>query len=311
MSEGIVRSVGLGVFDRFPNVEERSSYPSSLTPIVDRVRRQNLARQELDGYTNTDPWEESSDRQTETCSCRQLSGNPVSTSRIRRRTLSKLNEERTICPGCGRKKGMDRRESSLRDQSKFNQDSHIRQFLQSTPQLRLICKESTDISGSSQSLNLADLVGVTNRDKQRTHEEEYSELLERKEVNERVAGTLVSILWSLSHEMSLEDYGFVENKVFSEVFELVHSHEKNVKLAGLVAVGALLRAPSSDEERKTIKFANTLTTSLRAARGDFEVLDAVAKALGNMAMRVSNVDFVESEIIRAMEWLRTERSDRR
>jgi hypothetical protein len=38
-------------------------------------------------------------------------------------------------------------------------------------------------------------------------------------------------------------------------------------------------------------------------------LSAVSKALGHMAKK--NVDFVESEVTRALEWLRTERSDRR
>lgn len=74
---------------------------------------------------------------------------------------------------------------------------------------------------------------------------------------------------------------------------------------------ALLAAPSADEERKVIQFANTLSQGLRNGAGDFEFLSAVSKALGHMARGSSNVDFVESEITRALEWLRTDRSDRR
>lgn len=74
---------------------------------------------------------------------------------------------------------------------------------------------------------------------------------------------------------------------------------------------ALLTAPSADEERKVIQFANTLSQGLRNGAGDFEFLSAVSKALGHMARGSSNVDFVESEITRALEWLRTDRSDRR
>jgi hypothetical protein len=70
-------------------------------------------------------------------------------------------------------------------------------------------------------------------------------------------------------------------------------------------------APSADEERKAIKFANTLSNGLRTAKGDFEFLSAVSKALGHMAKRTANVDFVESEVTRGLEWLQTERSDRR
>ena len=82
-------------------------------------------------------------------------------------------------------------------------------------------------------------------------------------------------------------------------------------MAGLAALDALLAAPSADEERKAIKFANTLSNGLRAAHGDFEFLSAVSKALGHMAKRTANVDFVEAEVTRALEWMRTDRSDRR
>ena len=82
---------------------------------------------------------------------------------------------------------------------------------------------------------------------------------------------------------------------------------------GLAALDALIvvEAPSADEEKKGIKFANALSNGLRSANGDFEFLSAVSKALGHMALRTANVDFVESEVTRALEWLRTERSDRR
>ena len=111
--------------------------------------------------------------------------------------------------------------------------------------------------------------------------------------------------------MSIEDFGTVESEVFKLVFALVHSTDKDRKMAGLAALDALLYAPSADEEKKSIKFANTLSNGLRVANGDYEFVSAVSQALGHMALRTANVDFVESEVTRALEWLRTERSDRR
>ncbi|EEC46831.1 predicted protein [Phaeodactylum tricornutum CCAP 1055/1] len=128
--------------------------------------------------------------------------------------------------------------------------------------------------------------------------------------NQRAAAELASLLWTLAHEMSVEDFGAVESEVFTLVFALVHAPDKESRMAGLAALDGLLVAPSADEEKKAIKFANALSTGLRAANGDYEFFSAVSKALGHMAMRISNVDFVEAEVTRALEWLRTGRSDR-
>lgn len=45
-----------------------------------------------------------------------------------------------------------------------------------------------------------------------------------------------------------------------------------------------------------------LSNGLRVAHGDFDFLFAVSKALGHMARRISNVDFVEFEVSQALEW---------
>ena len=85
------------------------------------------------------------------------------------------------------------------------------------------------------------------------------------------------------------------------------------RMAGLAALTALLDGPSADEERKGIKFAYTLSQALRqGAGGDFEFLQATAQALGRMAQTTPNIfDFDEYEVTRVLEWLHTERSDRR
>lgn len=114
---------------------------------------------------------------------------------------------------------------------------------------------------------------------------------QRDRENQRAAAELASLLWTLSHEMSLEDFGLVESEIFTSVFGLVHDYSDQTKrLAGLAAVHALLAAPSADEEKKTIKFANALSQALRTAGGDFEFLSSVTSALGKMARRSANVD---------------------
>jgi hypothetical protein len=227
---------------------------------------------------------------------------------------------------------------------------HANALLFATPQLRFISPASTDMQGGGkiQSNNIFIAVlqaavertnigsssggGITMNNHTSTtttsesimggnnnstgnmiggQQDEYHRTILRDRSNQLAAAELASLLWVLAHEMSLEDYGVVESQVFTAVFALVHSTDKERRMAGLAAIDALLAAPSADEERKAIKFANTLSNGLRSAHGDFEFLSAVCKALGHMVTRTANVDFVESEVTRALEWLRTDRSDRR
>lgn len=230
-----------------------------------------------------------------------------------------------------------------------DEPQHAAALLQSTPLLRFLSPASTDINGAGNvtsphlwSMVLAQVTGGVVGSSADTHASAtsasallasarpgakakaardangavggltaYRASLVRDRANHRAAAELASLLWVLAHEMSLEDYGTVESTVFSSVFSLVHESDKERRMAGLAALDALLGAPSADEEKKAIKFANTLSNGLRAADGDFEFLSALSKALGHMAERTANVDFVESEVTRALEWLRTERSDRR
>lgn len=200
---------------------------------------------------------------------------------------------------------------------------HAEALLQDTPQLRIISPASTDMQGvgsvsssgilslllpSPQKNNGANQGGSDPFGNTRT---EYMKSLARQKANEEAASELSSVLWILAHEMSLEEYGIIESEVFTSVFALIHAHESEKRMAGLAALDAMIDAPSADEEKKAIKFANTLSKGLRSAQGDYEFLSAASQALGHMAMRSTNVDFVESEIATALEWLRTERSDRR
>jgi hypothetical protein len=212
-------------------------------------------------------------------------------------------------------------------ESHFDNPNHAEALLQSTPQLRFLAPSSTNMQGNGT------LVGSTNiflnfvkplTEKKVPDQStssgaangagafnDYCSSLIRNRADKQAAAELASLLWLLAHEMSIEDYGTVESEVFKLVFALVHSRDTDRRMAGLAALDALLSAPSADEEKKSIKFANTLSNGLRSANGDYEFVSAVSQALGHMAMRTANVDFVESEVTRSLEWLRTDRSDRR
>jgi hypothetical protein len=212
---------------------------------------------------------------------------------------------------------------------------HAEALLQSTPHLRIISPASTDMQGAGTTTSRNILLNLLMPSSTQKHHPgapstdagggsssssrnpssnmslDYGASLVRDRANQQAANELSSLLWILAHEMSLEDYGAVESEIFTSVFALVHEASNERRMAGLAALDALIDAPSADEEKKAIKFANTLSNGLRSAHGDYEFLSAVSKALGHMATRTANVDFVESEVTRALEWLRTERSDRR
>lgn len=144
-----------------------------------------------------------------------------------------------------------------------------------------------------------------------------------------VANELVSFVKVLANEMSLEDFASVEDEVLGSVFKLMHSSKVRQKMAGVAAINALVgMSPSADEERKAVKCANALGNCLRSVNiaknhndcssGDcaesdagYQFLDAVARALGRMARGAADVDYVECEAARALEWLRTNRTVRR
>jgi hypothetical protein len=209
---------------------------------------------------------------------------------------------------------------------------HAEALLRVTPQLRIISPASTDMdvlvtSNPNNIFNFFSTSVNRNSNSPRIHTNivstrtsaihgnssvisDYRTSLKRERVNQQAAEELASLLWTCAHEMSLEEFGIVESETFTNVFGLVHSLDSmDRRMAGIAALDALVEVPSADEEKKAIKFANTLSGGLRSAHGNYEFLSAISKAIGHMARK--NVDFVESEITRALEWLRTDRSERR
>ncbi|GKY96129.1 hypothetical protein MPSEU_000573100 [Mayamaea pseudoterrestris] len=272
------------------------------------------------------------------CTCPQQASSPHGTTKVEQdsATMSQQPAISDQCFTCGRRKrsltlpwAAARRGRSISSHGIQSMTTEIKNsgdpqhalaLLRATPQLRVLSQASTDMTlcGRAGDRNVLVQFFISGETKDSstpsttaTIMEDYKQSIMRERTNQQAASELASLLWVLSHEMSLEDFGIVESEVFSSVFGLVHSADKIKRMAGLACVDALLSVPSADEEKKAIKFANTLSNGLRAAHGDYEFLSAVARALGHMAQRAANVDFVESEVTRALEWLRTDRSERR
>ncbi len=276
----------------------------------------------------------------ETCTCQTFAKSPSTlfggASFGRTESVKQLNdmvstgESFRMCQQCGKKEPFDpigeiqepRKKGASKISSKTRPTmaapQHASALLECTPHLRHLSLASTDMQGAgnlNSSRGILSLVSPSPTPANATGEAtlifNYRTCLARNAANQQAASELASFLWVLSHEMSLDDYGSVENEVFSQVFSMVHSTESNKRMAGVAALDALIDTPSADDEKKAIKFGNNLKYGLQVPQGDYEFLSAVAASLGHMATRAANVDLVESEVTRALEWLGTERSGRR
>jgi len=333
----------------FPSVTEgRSMYTSPLTDILKDLRRKHVvaAAATTGKQMSLIKEDEESLVGSETCTCQRFGSGRSSlfggASFGREESVKQLNEmvesptkatgdSFLLCIHCGKKEPFDpigemqkpeyhRRSSKISSKTRpgMAAPQHASALLECTPHLRHLSLASMDMQGAgnlNSSRSILSLVtpspAPTSSTGEATQIFNYRTCLARNLANQQAASELASFLWVLSHEMSLEDYGTVENEVFSQVFSMVHSSENTRRMAGVAALDALIDTPSADDEKKAIKFGNNLKYGLQAPLGDYEFLSAVSKALGHMATRAANVDLVESEVTRALEWLGTERSGRR
>jgi len=107
-----------------------------------------------------------------------------------------------------------------------------------------------------------------------------------------------------ARELSLERFSSFENSLFMTIFNFVQSENMGDKLGGIVAIRELIDCTSASAEGKIIKFASTLAIALKN-NTDFAIIELVADALGYMARfsSASQVDYVERELDRSLEWL--------
>ena len=206
--------------------------------------------------------------------------------------------------------------------------SHVDNLLQTTPHLRHLTAASTDLSGSGlydDSKNIfSQMLSFKSKDRNISSADnidsssapgnvEYSTSILRQRANKRASLELASFMRLLSNEMPQEAFVVVETEAYKRVFSLMQSKavRSDDRLAGVAAVDALLTVPSSNEETKAIRVGNALSNGLKAPHADYEFLHAVARAIGRMAFGSTNVDLVEFEITRSLEWLQSDRSDRK
>ena len=216
--------------------------------------------------------------------------------------------------------------------------SHADNLLRSTPHLRHLSPASVDLDGrgnfptsrsflsqilspSQQALapglTTQSMATEVNGGSSKKGKNSFSPMVDygtckaRSRANRQASLEFAAFVRVLAHEMSLEQFAAVETEVFTAIFALVHSNDSINRLAGVAALDALIDVPSADEEKKQIKFANNLSNGLRANNVEYEFLAAIAGALGCMAVGAANLDYGEFEITRSLEWLRTDRSDRR
>lgn len=354
--------VGADDVSFFPEIpDERSSYASPLTDILNDLRRKHVvaAAATTGPHMSLQDSEDNGDSSnTEICTCRAQSREAVQLGSSRRRTSSlfgggafgrvdsmktlKLEETASgVCSVCGKKgqfdpigdfvlasgkNRFDRRASvdATRQPSvsALGPPAHAKALLQSTPHFRHLSPTSMDMQGIGNTSSSRGIFGLVLPASKPTAVAstkaaepgqilDYRTCLVRDKSNQQAAAELSSFLWVLAHEMSLEAYLDVENGLFTSIFALVHAHDTAKRMAGVAALDALMDTPSADEEKKAIKFAGALSSGLRAPQADYNFLSAVAEALGKLARRAANVDSVEAEVVRALEWLRMERSDRR
>jgi tetratricopeptide (TPR) repeat protein len=206
--------------------------------------------------------------------------------------------------------------------------SHVDNLLQTTPHLRHLTAASTDLSGSGHyddSKNIfSQMLSFKSKDRKISSADnidsssapgnvDYPTSILRQRANRRASLELASFMRLLSNEMPQEAFVVVETEVYKRVFSLMQSKaaRSDDRLAGVAAVDALLSVPSSNEETKAIRVGNALSNGLKAPHADYEFLHAVARAIGRMAFGSTNVDLVEFEITRSLEWLQSDRSDRK
>lgn len=79
----------------------------------------------------------------------------------------------------------------------------------------------------------------------------------------------------------------------------------NEKIGGILAIRELIECTSAAAETKIIKFARALSMALGAA-SDFFLIELIADAFGHMAKNspVSHRDYLEGELVRALDWLK-------
>ena len=107
-----------------------------------------------------------------------------------------------------------------------------------------------------------------------------------------------------ARELSLERFARFENELYTRIFSYMNGSTTLEKISGIILIKELLKCTSSSTESKVTKFAKSLVTALNA-NNDFSIIELIADTLGHMARYspVSDVDYLEVELNKALGWL--------
>lgn len=107
-----------------------------------------------------------------------------------------------------------------------------------------------------------------------------------------------------ARELSLERFARFENELYTRIFSYMNGSTTLEKISGIILIKELLKCTSSSTESKVTKFAKALVTALNA-NNDFSIIELIADTLGHMARYspVSDVDYLEVELNKALGWL--------
>jgi hypothetical protein len=92
---------------------------------------------------------------------------------------------------------------------------------------------------------------------------------------------------------------------YKEIFSFVNGTTLGEKIGGILVIRELIGCTSASAEAKVAKFAKALNIALNN-NTDFSLIELIADTIGHMAVTspVSDVDYLEVEMNRALGWLR-------
>ncbi|KAI9341687.1 FAT domain-containing protein [Obelidium mucronatum] len=118
------------------------------------------------------------------------------------------------------------------------------------------------------------------------------------------AAAIRSHVSEFAKQVSGEEFAkFMQQAVNKRIFELIHSKDSTLKLAGISIIDSLIDFHGEDNTIKITRFANYLRVVLPGSEP--AVSNMAAKALAHLAKPGGTLaaEFVEFEVKRALEWL--------
>lgn len=111
-------------------------------------------------------------------------------------------------------------------------------------------------------------------------------------------------LETAAKELSLERFAKFENELYSEIFSYINGNNLHEKIGGIICIRELVNCTSASAEMKVTKIAKVLSNALNS-NTELMLIELIADTLGHMARYspVSDVDYLEGELNRALGWL--------